>query len=77
MQYKSTIGADFFQIPQEHLDEILNAAQISPTSKDLQEVDFIVLRNKEKLNEIEKIILSEFPEEVRKKFKERRVIYGV
>ena len=38
-----------YQIPQEHLDEILNAAQISPTSKDLQEVDFIVLRNKEKI----------------------------
>ena len=66
-----------YQIPQEHLDEILNAAQISPTSKDLQEVDFIVLRNKEKLSEIEKIILSEFPEEVRKKFEERRTIYGV
>ena len=66
-----------YQIPKEQLDEILNAAQISPTSKDLQEVDFIVLRNKEKLNEIEKIILSEFPEEARKKFEERRTLYGV
>ncbi len=43
-----------YQIPKEQLDEILHAAQISPTSKDLQEVDFIVLRNKDKLNEIEK-----------------------
>ena len=66
-----------YQIPKEHLDEILNAAQISPTSKDLQEVDFIVLRNKAKLDEIEKIILNEFPEEARKKFEERRTIYGV
>ena len=66
-----------YQIPKEQLDEILNAAQISPTSKDLQEVDFIVLRNKEKLNEIEKIILSEFSEEARKKFEERRTLYGV
>ena len=61
-----------YQIPKEDLDEILNAAQISPTSKDLQEVDFIVLRNKEKLNKIEEIILNEFPEEVKKKFEERR-----
>ena len=46
-----------YQIPKEQLDEILNAAQIAPTSKDLQEVDFIVLRNKEKLNQIETVIL--------------------
>ena len=66
-----------YQIPKEQLDEILNAAQIAPTSKDLQEVDFIVLRNKEKLNEIEKVILNDFPEDIRKKFEERRQIYGV
>ena len=52
-------------------------AQIAPTSKDLQEVDFIVLRNKEKLNQIEQVILKEFPEEMKKKFEERRQIYGV
>ena len=51
-----------YEIPKEQLDEIINAAQISPTSKDLQEVDFIVLRNKTKIDEIEKIILNEFPE---------------
>ena len=66
-----------FQIPKEQLDEILNAAQIAPTSKDLQEVNFIVLRNKEKLNEIEQVILNEFPEAMRKNFEERRQIYGV
>ena len=66
-----------YQIPKEQLDEILNAAQIAPTSKDLQEVDFIVLRNKEKLNQIETVILNDFPEETRKKFEERRQIYGV
>ena len=66
-----------FQIPKEQLDEILYAAQIAPTSKDLQEVDLIVLRNKEKLNKIEQVILKEFPEEMKKKFEERRQIYGV
>ena len=66
-----------YQIPKEQLDEIINAAQISPTSKDLQEIDFVVLRNKDKLNEIEKIILGEFPEEAKKRFEERRTIYGV
>ena len=66
-----------YEIPKEQLDEIINAAQISPTSKDLQEVDFIVLRNKTKIDEIEKIILNEFPEEGKKKFEERRKIYGV
>ena len=66
-----------YQIPKEQLDEILNAAQIAPTSNDLHEVDFIVLRNKEKLNEIEKVILNDFPEDIRKKFEERKQIYGV
>ena len=66
-----------FQIPKEQLNEILNAAQIAPTSKDLQEIDFIVLRNKEKLNQIEQVILNELPEEIRKNFEGRRQLYGV
>ena len=66
-----------YQIPQEQLNEILNAAQIAPTSKDLQEVDFIVLRNKQKLDQIEELILKEFPEDIRQKFLERRKQYGV
>ena len=66
-----------YQIPQDQLNEILNAAQIAPTSKDLQEVDFIVLRNKQKLDEIEEYILKEFPEDIRQKFLERRTQYGV
>lgn len=66
-----------YQIPKEQLDIILNMAQISPTSCDLQEVDFIVLRNKEKLSEIEKIILNEASPEMKKNFEERRKIYGV
>ena len=57
-----------YQIPQEQLKEILNAAQIAPTSKDLQEVDFIVLRNKQKLDQIEELILKEFPEDIRQNF---------
>ena len=66
-----------YQIPQEQLKEILNAAQIAPTSKDLQEVDFIVLRNKQKLDQIEELILKEFPEDIRQKFLDRRKQYGV
>ena len=66
-----------YQIPQEQLNEILNAAQIAPTSKDLQEVDFIVIRNKQKLDQIEELILKEFPEDIRQKFLERRKQYGV
>ena len=59
LKYRRTIRnyEPDYQIPKEQLDEILNAAQIAPTSKDLQEVDFIVLRNKEKLNQIETVIL--------------------
>ena len=66
-----------YQIPQEQLNEILNVAQIAPTSKDLQEVDFIVLRNKQKLGQIEELILKEFPEDIRQKFLDRRKQYGV
>lgn len=66
-----------YQIPQEQLDAILNAGQIAPTAKDLQDIDFTVLRNKEKLNGIEKIILEAMPEAGRKGFEERRKTYGV
>ena len=43
LKYRRTIrNYDLdYQIPKEQLDEILNAAQIAPTSKDLQEVDFM------------------------------------
>ena len=58
-----------YQIPKEQLDEIWNAAQIAPTSKDLQEVDFIVLRNKEKLNQIEQVILMNFLKKQEKNLK--------
>ena len=58
-----------YQIPEDQLNIILNAAQISPTSCDLQEVDFIVLRNKEKLSEIEKIILNEASPQMKKTLK--------
>ena len=66
-----------YQIPEDQLNIILNAAQISPTSCDLQEIDFIVLRNKEKLSEIQKIILNEASPEMKKNFEERRKVYGV
>ena len=65
------------EITKEQLEAILKAAQNSPTAKDLQGIDFIVLRNKEKLAEIEKIILADASPEMKNNFEERRKIHGV
>ena len=64
-----------YKIPQEQLDSIIKAVQLSPTAGDLQGEDFIIVTNKEKLSELEKVILSCPPD--RPHFRERRERHGV
>ncbi len=66
-----------YQIPQEQLDQIINSARIAPTAKNLQDIDFFVLRNKEKLAEIEKILFECFDENRKKMYEARRQQYGI
>ena len=62
-------------IPKEQIDAIMKAAQLSPTACNYQGEDFIVVTNKEKLSELEKVILSCPPD--RPHFRERRERHGV
>ena len=62
-------------IPKEQLDSIIKATKLSPTAGDLQGEDFIIVTNKEKLSELEKVILSCPPD--RPHFRERRERHGV
>ena len=67
-----------YQIPQDILDKIMHAAQLSPTACDFQGQDYIVVTNKEKLDQLEKIIIDSLPEgELKKHFVERRDRHGV
>ena len=62
-----------WQIPKEQLDKIMHAAQLSPTACNFQGQDFIVVTNKEKLAQLEKIVLECLPEDdFKKHFVERR-----
>ena len=51
-----------YQIPQDILEKIMHAAQTAPTAWDYQGHDFIVITNKEKLDNLEKVILDALPE---------------
>ena len=64
-----------YKIPKEQLESILKVAQLSPTAGDIQGEDFIVVTNKEKLAELETVILNCPPD--RPHFRERRERHGV
>ena len=52
-----------WQIPKEQMEKIMNAAQISPTACNYQGQDYIVVTNKEKLAQLEKIVMECLPED--------------
>ena len=52
-----------WQIPKEQMEKIMNAAQISPTACNYQGQDYIVVTNKEKLEQLEKIVMECLPED--------------
>ena len=67
-----------WQIPKEQMDKIMNAAQISPTACNFQGQDYIVVTNKEKLVQLEKIVMECLPEDnFKKHFTERKERHGV
>ena len=67
-----------YQIPKEQMDKIMHAAQVSPTACDFQGEDFIVVTNKEKLAQLEKIIIDSMPDDnFKKHFVERKERHGV
>ena len=66
-----------YQIPQDILEKIMHAAQTAPTACDYQGHDFIVMTNRKKMDDLEKVILDALPDnEFKKHFLERRVRHG-
>ena len=67
-----------WQIPKEQMEKIMNAAQISPTACNYQGQDYIVVTNKEKLAQLEKIVMECLPEDnFKKHFVARKERHGV
>ena len=65
-------------IPKEQLDKIMEAAKLSPTACNFQGHDYVVVTNKEKLDEIEKIVIDCLPEgEIKSHFIGRRERHNV
>ena len=66
------------QIPKEQMDKIMNAAQISPTACNFQGQDYIVVTNKDKLAQLEKVVMDCLPDDnFKKHFTERKQRHGV
>ena len=67
-----------WQIPKDQMDKIMHAAQLSPTACNYQGQDYIVVTNKEKLAQMEKIVIDSLPEDnFKKHFVERKERHGV
>ena len=65
-----------FVIPKEDLDKIIKAALNSPSAINLQEHDLIVISNKEKIAEIDKVVFPACPPMFQEKFKQRQKEFG-
>ena len=65
-----------FVIPKEDLDKIISAALNSPSAINLQDHDLIVITNKEKIAEIDKIVFPICSPQFQEKFKKRQEEFG-
>lgn len=62
---------DTYAIPKEILQEIVDAGLDSPTARDLQAINLVVVTNREKIDEITKVSYDSWPEERQKVFDAR------
>ena len=65
-----------YEITKEQMDTIIEASLNSPSALNLQDQDIIVVRNKEVIDKIDKIIMEKVPEDARKRFEDRRNKFG-
>ena len=65
-----------FVIPKEDLDKIIKASLNSPSAVNYQEHDLIVMTNKEKIAEIDKVCFPIVPQKFQEKFKMRQKEFG-
>lgn len=66
-----------FTIPKEQLTEIINTALNAPSAKNNQDVDLIVITNKDKIKELGKVCYDCLPKEIQANFDMRRSKYAV
>ena len=65
-----------FVIPKEDLDKIITAALNSPSAVNFQEHDLIVITNKEKIAQIDKIVFPLCTPQFQERFKKRQEEFG-
>ena len=65
-----------FVIPKEDLDKIISAALNSPSAVNMQEHDLIVITNKEKIAQIDKLVFPLCPPQFQERFKKRQEEFG-
>ena len=65
-----------FVIPKEDLDKIIKAALNSPSAINLQEHDLIVVTNKEKIAQVDKVVFPKCPPQFQERFKKRQEEFG-
>jgi nitroreductase len=66
-----------YQIPDDVLEKIVNAAVLSPTASNKQEIDLVVVSNRAKLDELAAASFNTWPEELKANFSKRTQEYGV
>ena len=65
-----------FVIPKEDLEKIISAASNSPSAMNLQDHDMVVITNKEKISEVDKIVFPLMPPQFQERFKKRQEMFG-
>lgn len=66
-----------YEIPEETLSKIVQAALNSPTALNRQDVDLVVCTNRQKLQELANEVMKSGPESMRERFNERQKKSGV
>jgi nitroreductase len=66
-----------YSIPREVLSEIIDLALDSPTGRNLQEIDLLVITNRAKIDEISRITIENMPDQLRDLFTGRQKELGV
>jgi nitroreductase len=66
-----------YVIPKDVLDQIVNAALLSPTAKNAQDIDLVVVTNKAFLDTLSEASASTWPQNLKDLFATRTAEYGV
>lgn len=66
-----------YSIPKNVLDKIVNVVLRSPTGCDIQDIDLVVVTNKDVLSKLEKTALPSWPQDFQNDFNKRKSKLGV